>query len=118
MLITNQAVLNYEQDLDGLRVWVNQINGHVFVEKLIPSNSSFSIPKPQGLPGAAARMHFSSGSHGGKVAGLRLSSSSCASTAGNDRYCSHCESGLPNTLYWLPSTANHSIGRCLKPAIA
>lgn len=34
MSITNQAVLNYEQDLDGLRVWANKINGHVTVEKL------------------------------------------------------------------------------------
>ena len=75
------------------------------MRSLIPTSGSFSIPKLPVSPAAAARMHFSSASHGGTAAGLRSSSSSCASTARNARCCSPCENGSRNARCLLPSTA-------------
>src|SRR5438132_3899789 len=84
----------------------------------IPTNGFFSIPRQRALPVVAARMPFSLALRGGKAAGLRSSSSSCASTARNARYCSPYESGSQNTPCLSRSTGSHLIGRCSKPAIA
>ncbi len=56
-----------------------------------PEQWLFSIRKLPVSPVAVARMHFSLALHGGKAADLKLSSSSCASTARNARCCSLCE---------------------------
>ena len=70
----------YSPDLCALRLLVPDAPDEV---SLIPNSGSFSIPKLLASPAAAARMHFLSGSRGGRAAGLRLSSFSCASTARN-----------------------------------
>ena len=61
----------------------------------IPTNGFFSILKLRDLRAAVARMRFSSGSRGGKVAVLKSSSSSCASIVRSARSVSYTHLQFP-----------------------
>src|SRR5438445_513708 len=71
---------------------------------LIPSSGYFWTRRPRALLTEAAPTRSSSALRGGKAAGWRSSSSSCASTARNARYCSLCVSGSRSTRCSLRST--------------